>query len=146
MEKSIVNEEIYALIYSKNGTKIILDNDLLITNEIPTMIIEKMCLFYGSSLKGRIMGTRNILGIGYKCPIIISENKSIIAIPSSSYKEKTCNWIMLNGVLKYYYIQPKKLRIILKNGQEIDLDMSLGSFDRQILRASRLLAVLNARK
>ena len=125
MEKRIVDEDILAIIATKNGSKIILDNREIVLNEYPTKIVEKLCLYYGSNLKGRIVGARECLGIGYKCPIIVSENKEKIAIPTSSYKNANCDWIFLDSVLKYYNESNNKLIIVLKNWVKISLELSL---------------------
>ena len=146
MKKNQDYDEIMAIIRVNDTTRIVLKNKELITKELSTNIVKKMCLFYGSSLVGRINGTKEMIGVSYKCPIIVSETNQIIAFPTTSYKNNDCNWFFLNYIDKYYYNKQQQLEIIFKNGQFINLNLSLGVFDKQILRASRLQGVLNARK
>ena len=138
-------EELMAIISEESITRLVFKNKELITNELSTNVIKKLCLFYGSSLMGRINGTKEMIGISYKCPIIISETKEIIAFPTISYKNKDCNWFFLKHIEKYYY-KNNNVEIIFKNGKKIVIKTSFGVIDKQILRSSRLQGVLNARK
>jgi competence protein ComK len=141
----VIDENVMAIIAKNGGAYVYSYYGTKYYNKLSTEIVDKSCLFYGSSLKGRIKGTKEMIGISYKCPIIISENKGIIAFPTESYKNNNCCWFILSMIDNYYY-ENKKVYICFKNGQKISILLSFGSFDKQILRASRLYGVLNARK
>lgn len=53
------------------------DNQLKFVGNLLNSILNFSCIYYGSSLKGRIMGSKNILGGCYKLPIMISEKNNI---------------------------------------------------------------------
>ena len=146
MEKYVINTSTLIIINKNNYSMVIENDQQLIVNKTAKDIIEDSCNYYGSSLKGRISGSKNLIGVGYKCPIIINENKSIIFFPTSGLRDNNCIWISLNNIEKYYVNELGKTEIIFKNNYKITLLLSLGIIDRQILRATRLLAVLNGRK
>jgi|SRR5574344_301770 competence protein ComK len=132
----IIGKDTYCIIYESNKK--------LISNKLSTDIIKESCMYYGSSFKGRVEGTKNLIGVSYKCPIIVSDN--IIMFPTASNRDNSCSWINYNNVDNYYVTNNLWTKIIFKNGIEILLDLSIGIFDKQYLRSSRLINVLNGRK
>lgn len=62
------------------------DNQLKFVGNLLNSILNFSCIYYGSSLKGRIMGSKNILGGCYKLPIMISEKNNIIFFPIKEEK------------------------------------------------------------
>jgi competence protein ComK len=144
MNNYIINNDTL-LIIGKNTYCIIYEsNKKLISNKLSTDIIKESCMYYGSSFKGRVEGTKNLIGVSYKCPIIVSDN--IIMFPTASNRDNSCSWINYNNVDNYYVTNNLWTKIIFKNGIEILLDLSIGIFDKQYLRSSRLINVLNGRK
>jgi competence protein ComK len=132
----IIGKDTYCIIYESNKK--------LISNKLSTDIIKESCMYYGSSFKGRVEGTKNLIGVSYKCPIIVSDN--IIMFPTASNRDNSCSWINYNNVDNYYVTNNLWTKIIFKNGIEILLELSIGIFDKQYLRSSRLINVLNGRK
>lgn len=116
-----------------------------IVNKSPNAIIKENCEFYGSSYEGRCKGTKNLTGIKSKYPIIIEESRNIIFFPTSSVRSNHNIWIALNNIKSY---SEKNLngRIIFKNNEKIDLDISYYSLDNQICRAYMLNSKLYDRK
>ncbi len=129
----------------ENTTKIIEVDNEYIVNKPCLEIISDSCNYYGSTYQGRNEGTKNMIGMSYKLPIIIEESRNIIFFPTTSPKLLNCSWISLNN-LKTYLKGPKGSDIIFKNNSTINLDMSIFSLESQILRASRLESVLQSRK
>lgn len=114
-------------------------------NVAPTSIIDHSCRFFGSSYAGRFEGTKNLLGINYKAPIIIEESRELIFFPTSSPRFEDCSWISMNH-LKEYQHSGKYSKILFYNGLELPLHISYGSLQNQALRATRLQVVLRSRK
>lgn len=146
MKNYEINLLTYALIpIEGNKTKVIEEDNIIIVNNTPTNIIDNSCRFFGSSYLGRHEGTKRMTGINYKTPIIVEESKNIIFFPTSSPRFNNCMWIALDKIDKYgktkynSYIQFKNMKII-------DLDISYGSLDNQILRATKLESILRKRK
>ena len=77
--------------------------------------------------------------------MIIEESKEIIFFPTSSPRLYECCWVSLKNIEKYKK-QEKNAVILFKNGFTLELSISYGSLDNQILRASRLGSVLRDRK
>lgn len=126
-------------------SKVVEKDNTIIVNRTPMQIIEDSCSFFGSSYFGRAKGTKKVIGISHKAPIIIEESKEIIFFPTSSPRLYECCWLSLKNIDKYKK-QDSNSSIIFNNGFALELDMSYGSLDNQVLRATRLESVLRMRK
>ena len=129
----------------ENTTKVIEKSDEYIVDNSPLEIMEHSCEYFGSSFEGRKEGTKKLLGITHKPPVIIEESRQIIFFPTISPENSNCVWINLETIDKYYRVNPKKSAILFKNGDVIEFDISYGSLCNQILRATRLKYVLEER-
>lgn len=145
-DKYIINENTMALIPVKGGCKIIENYITYFSIKMPIDIINESCKYYGSSFLGRCASTEYMTGIKYKCPIIISEIKSIIFFPTSSYKKTDCYWFNYNTIKKYYENSNYLLEIELLNGEKITLNLSKRIFNNQLFRSSRLESILRSKK
>lgn len=129
----------------KNNTKIIeTDNEYLI-NDSSLKVLEHSCEYFGSSYEGRKEGTKKLLGITHKSPIIVEESRKIIFFPTTSPEKEECIWINLEKINKFYKLDNKKSCIEFKNGDKIEFDISYGSLSNQIMRATRLKYILEER-
>lgn len=127
-------------------SRIIEFDDIFEVSKSTTDIIDDSCRFFGSSYLGRHEGTKQMIGVNYKSPIIIEESTSMIFFPTSSPRFDNCFWISLNNIDTYLRSRVNKSSIMFKGGKKIDLDISFGSLENQILRATRLESVLRQRK
>lgn len=130
---------------NENLSKIIENDDQYVIKDNTLKIMEHSCEYFGSSYEGRKEGTKKLLGITHKSPIIVEESRKIIFFPSSSPENDDCIWINLEKIDKYYKIDSKHSEILFKNGKTIKLNVSIGSLTNQILRATRLKYVLEER-
>lgn len=104
-------------------------------------IIDYNCKFYGSSYNGRCEGTKYLLGIKSKYPIIIEESRNMIFFPTSSSRKVDNAWISLNKIKDYS--QHKSGTIIhFSNEKEIEVPISYYSIENQVCRATMLKAKL----
>ena len=108
-------------------------------------IINDNCCYYGSSYEGRLAGTKKILGVNYKAPIIIEESDDIVFFPTTSPRIMKCIWLSLKNIKDYKKIG-KTTHITFVNDDVLDLEMSYTSFDNQVLRAARLQMLIKSRK
>lgn len=145
IEEYEVNKETLALIAVDNKTKVVEEDKEFIVDKTPTQIMEDSCEYFGSSFEGRKQGTKKLIGITHKSPIIIEESNEIIFFPTSSPRLKECSWISLNN-LKNYHKKEDKTNILFDNNQEILMDTSFNIIDNQILRSTLLESVLRKRK
>ena len=146
MKEYEINEETMAIIpinYYQTLVKEI-DNEYIIDKKAYE-IMEDSCEYYGSSYKGRLTAAKKILNSSYKIPIIIEESENIIFFPTKSSLLEDCCWINYNFIKKYDK-NGKKVKVIFKNNEEIDIDMSKLSLENQISRSSMLELVSRKRK
>lgn len=145
MKQYEINKNTNAIIYLDFEKSLIIekDNEFEI-NLSTTKIINKSCSFFGSSYLGRLQGTKEILGVSYKAPIIIEESNPIIFFPTSSPRGDKCSWISLNN-LENYYANGKKSEIIFSCGKQLLVDIPYNILDNQVLRATRLESLINKR-
>lgn len=129
----------------KKSSKIIESEDEYFIKNDTMSILEHSCEYFGSSFEGRKEGTKKLLGITHKSPIIIEESRKIIFFPTTSPDKDDCVWINLDKIDTYYKKDSKTSTIKFKNGDIIDLNLSIGSLNNQILRATRLKFVLDER-
>lgn len=121
-----------------------LENSFLV-NRSTSEIIDDSCKFFGSSYLGRHEGTKSLIGVNYKSPIIIEETLELIFFPTASPRIQDCAWISLNYIENYKKMGYFTL-INFKNGEQLELEISYGSLENQVLRATRLESILRKRK
>lgn len=102
-----------------NSSRIIENNESYVINVPPMQVLEHSCEYFGSSFNGRKEGTKKLLGITHKSPIIVEESRKIIFFPTTSPDRIDCVWINLEKVNKYYKSSSKKSIIEFKNGDII---------------------------
>ena len=140
-----ININTMALIpISENQTEIIERDNNFIVNENIMDIIKNSCEYFGSSYLGRKEGTKNLTGITHKSPIIIEETNKLIYFPTESPRLNSCSWIGFNNI-KRYINNNGKTTIIFDNDKILDLNISYGIIDNQVLRSSRLESILRKR-
>lgn len=145
MKQYEINNKTVALYGMANKTRIYEDDCSFIVDKPVNEIMEDSCSYFGSSLKGRKQGTANLIGVSYKAPIIVEESNNIIFFPTKSSKINSCSWIRLSKILRYYR-RNDKLIIEFQNGDRIPFNTTYSIINNQVLRATRLEAVLNNRK
>ena len=68
------------------------DSEYVVDNNV-LEIMEHSCEYFGSSYEGRKEGTKKLIGVTHKSPIIIEESRKMIFFPTSSPDNKDCIWI-----------------------------------------------------
>lgn len=131
--------------YEDNKTNIIENNKNIIFNSGVKTVINDNCCYFGSSYEGRRIGTKKIIGVNYKAPIIIEESADLVFFPTTSPRLNECIWLSLKNI-KDYKKNGKKTILTFVNDSQIIINMSYNSFDNQILRAARLQMMLKNRK
>lgn len=146
MKNYEINEDTLAIIPINNYKSRIIERDRSFEVDMtPMQIIDNSCRFFGSSYQGRFSGTKNLIGVSHKAPIIIEETREIIFFPTNSPRLYDCAWISFKNINDYKR-NNNNSTIIFNTGHLLDLNISYGSLDNQILRAARLESVLRKRK
>ncbi len=108
-------------------------------------VINYNCEYYGSSFEGRVKGAQNSLGMKYKLPIIIEESRELVFFPTKAYNSENCSWIALNNIMKYEKSE-NGTTVTFNTGIKKNYEISIESFENQMLRATKLLLNLKNRK
>ncbi len=140
-----VNEETSLILYKDNGSEIVEGDRVFNLNLIPNNIISYSCEYFGSSLLGRIIGSKYMLGMGYKLPVIVEESREIIFMPTISAENKECSWVNIANI-KNYKAHKNNVLVTFNSGIKRELPISYFSFENQFFRASKLLLILKMRK
>lgn len=129
----------------KNESKVIEIDNSFIVNKSAKSIIDESCKYFGSTYQGRIDGSKEILKMNYKLPIVIENFNGLIFFPTSSPRFNECLWISLNNIDNYIK-DDKNSKIYFIGGNEFDIEISYYSLENQIFRASLLDSTLRKRK
>ena len=105
-EYEINNSTLAIISIDESHCKILEEEEEYIVNKPSYEVIDDSCKYFGSSYKGRYEGTKSLIGMNYKLPIIIEESENIIFFPTKSSLLDDCCWINYNYIKKY------ELRII----------------------------------
>lgn len=141
-----VNLDTLAIIpVNATETRILEKEGDFIVNSSSMKIIDDGCRFFGSTYAGRSEGTKSMIGINYKAPIILEETTPIIFFPTLSPRLEACSWISFKDVEKCLK-KDKKSIIVFKNGIKLELDLPYNILQNQILRSSYLNSMLISRK
>src|SRR5699024_2152818 len=117
-----------------------------IMSTTPTKIIEQACKYYGSSLKGRVEGTKEVSEFIYKPPIAINPSTGMFFFPTSSPRIKTCSWIAHSHILILHPKEDQRItEIVFKNGRKVIVPVSYGSITNQLQRTAQFRYELEKR-
>ena len=109
-------------------------------------IISNSCLFFGSTYKGRKIGSSNLLNCTHKVPILIEESSEIIFFPTASINNNNCVWISFNNLEAINKIDNQYSSVLFKQNREFKMRISYFILTNQIMRSNRLKFELNKRK
>lgn len=140
-----INDETLAIIPIKNGSKIIELNDEYVVSESPFTIMEDSCKYFGSSLEGRINGSKNILGSIYKVPIMVEETQKLIFFPTEAMGSSKTSWISYKNI-KNVEKRGKKTLIKFANDDVLILDCPYFTMKNQIFRCNMLESISSNRR
>jgi competence protein ComK len=126
-------------------SKVIEEDGEYIVKRKPIDIIERSCHYYGSSLKGRKDGTREIIGVTHKAPIAIEPLNEIYFFPTISPNDPRCVWLSHIHIFKYEPLQGEQTLVYFKNEKNLHLDVSFHSFVNQLYRTAQLRTKLSER-
>lgn len=131
---------------SKKKISLVLESESEFYVELsPTTIVERSCAYFGSSLRGRQEGTKDISGITHKAPISIAPSSGMYFCPTASPTNPQCSWISHTHVKKVGSAKHQCAEIEFVNGKKIILDVSVGSMMNQIHKTAQFRYLLDER-
>lgn len=142
----INSETLLILPLGKNKSKIYEVDSEFIVNMQPLTIIKNSCLYFGCSYEGRKEGTKSLIGVDMKVPIIIEDSKNIIFFPTSSCINKNSIWISYQNLLKFSKINEFSTVLYFQENKKIEIDVKYNLIDNQVIRCIKLDSLLDKRK
>lgn len=140
-----INEGTLAIL-AKNKKSLILEDDKkYVVDSLPFDVVDHSCKYFGSSYEGRKEGTKEILHINYKVPIIVDNSRNLIFFPTNSPLSDDCSWLSLKSIKSIKEGSFNTTDVIFNNGVSINIPVSKRTMDNQILRASRLDLIMRNR-
>lgn len=145
-EKYIITNNTCALVpIDKSTTRIIELNDTKTIKENTIQILSESCEYYGSTLDGRVKGSRSYLGQRYKLPIYIEETTEIIFFPTQSLNSPDrCIWISCNNFTNYK-AQDNNTIINFKDKREEIFPVSQFTVEMELVRATQIKMIKKQR-
>ncbi|ALX48682.1 competence protein ComK [Lentibacillus amyloliquefaciens] len=135
-------------IQDENGntaTRILEDREEYSIHYAPSKMVDNACKFFGSSLRGRQDGTRDICGITHKAPISIDPTSGMYFFPTTSPSNTKCSWIAHSHIDQVNQGPGRQTEVIFKNQKSIILSVSLGSMLNQVQRTAQYRYLLDNR-
>lgn len=111
----------------------------------PLDIIKKSCEYFSSSFEGRKEGTKQLIGVTHKVPIVIDPTNFIYFFPTTSPTRPECIWISHEHILNHHPVDSRQTMVIFQNKQSFTLPISASSFENQMLRTALLKSRLMQR-
>lgn len=129
----------------KTTTEIIEEDKTFIVNKPISKVLNESCEYYGSTLEGRIKGSKTVLGMCYKLPIIIESSNEIIFFPTLSPYNENCSWISIQNIKDYTPIDNNVIIRFKGDVQEM-FPITYECLENQLFRATKLMLLLRSRK
>ncbi|KGX92632.1 competence protein [Pontibacillus halophilus JSM 076056 = DSM 19796] len=111
----------------------------------PKTLVDRSCRYFGSSLKGRQDGTKDVCGITHKAPIVIDPTSGMYFFPTTSPQNSDCAWISHSHISSTKKMPDQRTLLTFTNGTAIQLPVSHGSILNQIQRTAQFRFQLNER-
>ncbi|MFD1708033.1 competence protein ComK [Siminovitchia sediminis] len=104
----------------------------------PFDIVKKSCDYFGSSYNGRREGTKQLIGVTHKAPIIVDPYTSIYLFPTASPSSPDCMWISHDYIAAFEKNDACSTMITFQNHERLEIPISFYSFEKQVSRTARL--------
>ncbi len=145
MEYEINEDTLYILPTGENSCRVVEKSDEYKVFSSAYDVMDHSCMYFGSSMDGRLSGSKNVLGSIYKVPIVVEESMSIIFFPTSSVNSSKNIWISVNNIVSYEKFG-KKTRIFFRNNKDFIVDIPYYSVKNQVVRCAMLESIIRKRK
>lgn len=123
----------------KSITEIIEVDELYYSAESPLSIIKRNCGYYGCDYEGRRNGTRQLINITHKAPILLESHTPIYFFPTKSPQHEFCAWIAHDQVKSFRKGNIKATTVVkFLNNREYTVSISSVPFGTQMSRTAML--------
>ncbi|WP_243291432.1 competence protein ComK [Bacillus sp. FJAT-47783] len=149
LDNYIINAQTMAILphFDSNQpvAKIIEFQKVVYVNTRTTQVIDKSCRYYGASFQGRKTGTKELIGITHKPPIVIDPANTIYFFPTNSPAKPQCAWLSHAHISGFKKEAHDQTIVTFHNNESIKLDISFTSFRNQFYRTAQLRTVVSSR-
>jgi competence protein ComK len=104
----------------------------------PVKFIDRTLLSLGSSFRGSLDSSKEILGTIKMYPIKINDRLNIWLFPTKSYKHPGCVWFSLFHVKGTHAVGAGKTLVELSYGHSIEIKMKESAFIKKLQKAEQL--------
>lgn len=132
-------------ISNKTYSEVLEIEENLVVEKRPMELISGSCSYYGSSYMGRKDGTRDVMGVTHKPPIVIDPTNSLYFFPTTSSTRPQCAWLSHSYVKSYSETEHDNTKVTFTNDKEVILCISIGSFENQLFRTAQLRTIMSSR-
>ncbi|HZG70199.1 MAG TPA: competence protein ComK [Chondromyces sp.] len=123
---------------SKIYSKVVELHESFISPFKPIDLVKKSCEYFGSSYDGRREGTKTLINVERKAPIIIDSYTSIYLFPTMSPTKPGCIWISHSHVVAHRRLNSQETLVTFQNGESYTLPVSPSTFSTQMGRTAML--------
>src|SRR5690606_6549318 len=113
-------------------------DDKFLVPEKPLDIVKRGCEYFGSSFNGRRDGTKTLIMVTHKAPIIIDPYTSIYFIPTTSPTRPECIWLSHDHIASHQKGRNNNTIVQFRNYQCFEIPISFSSFENQLSRTAQL--------
>ncbi len=140
-----INENTLFIMKNNQQVEIVSTEGKIVCINYITKILDESCLYYGSSLDGRIKASKYLTKNNSKVPIIINEKDNLLLFPIYSLRNEIGLWFVYNNIISYRKVN-KYVEVTFKNNEKILFLISYNIFYKQILKSGNLLAIYALKK
>ena len=111
----------------------------------PSQVMDRACKFFGATLRGRQLGTREISGMTHKVPIAVDPFAGLYFLPTLSPSNPQCVWLAHTHIHNVHALAHQRSEVYFTNGLSVELDVSYGSMINQVNRTAQFRYMLDNR-
>jgi len=93
MNYEVNMDTLYVFPIDKDSCKVVEVEDEYHIDAKTYQVMEHSCMYFGSSLNGRLLGSKDMLGSIYKAPIVVEESQNLIFFPTTYPNSNQNIWI-----------------------------------------------------
>lgn len=141
-KREVVSSSTMAILPLQYGSRLYtklkeIDGDFTVPLK-PFTVVKYSCRYYASSYAGRKEGTKALIGVTHKAPIVLDPYQGIYLFPTASPVREDCVWVSLGMVDDYQEAEYGKTEVLFINGEALVLPVSLHTFRQQMYRTLKL--------
>ncbi|MDV2684396.1 competence protein ComK [Alkalihalophilus lindianensis] len=115
--------------------------------ETSLMMMERACIEGGSTYDGRREAVSTLINVHSKVPIPIDPTDHLYTFPTHSPTKMVCIWIFYHHITTFKPLpkSPHKTLITFTNSEQLTIDVSYTTFEKQMQRTSYCIVRLTHR-